>query len=131
MQHPGGERRFGLLYQSVHGDWSSAFYCYLHVADFLLNVPEPLLPRPLLVAILSGGLVRIMPPGVASFPFSIRFSTRVEVLFYSGNRVLVYLGLSGLLGVSYLLGELFQLLQQVLVGDAERLHLVCVGLHSL
>ena len=43
------------------------FYCYLHVADFLLDVHEPLLPRPLLVAILSGGLVRIMLPSVASF----------------------------------------------------------------
>ena len=32
------------------------------MADFLLDVPEPLLPRPLLVAILSGGLVRIMLP---------------------------------------------------------------------
>ena len=101
------------------------------MADFLLDVPEPFLPRPLLIAILSGGLVRIMLPGVASFPFSIRFSTRVEVLFFSGNRVLVFSGLSGLLGVSYLLGELFQLFQQVLVGDAERLHLVRVGLHCL
>ena len=66
---------------------SLAFYRYLHVADFLLDVPKPLLPRPLLVAILSEGLVRIMLPGVASFPFSIHFSTRVEVSFSSGNRV--------------------------------------------
>ena len=131
MQHPGGERRLGLLHQGVHGDWSSAFYSYLHVADFLLDVPEPLFPQPLLVAILSGGLVRIMLHGVASFPFSIRFSTRVEVLLFSGNRVLVLLGLSCLLGASYLPGELFQLFQQVLVGDAERLHLVRVGLYCL
>ena len=86
MQHLGGEWRLGLLHQGVHGDWNSAFYLYLHVADFLLDVPEPLLPRPLLVAILSGGLVRIMLHGVASFPFSICFSTRVEVLLFSGNR---------------------------------------------
>ena len=131
MQHPGGEWRFGLLYQGVHGNWSSAFYRYLHVADFLLDVPKPLLPRPLLVAILSGGLVRIMLPGVASFPFSIRFSTRVEVLFFSGNRVLVFSGMSCLLGVSYLHGELFQLFHQVLVGDTKCLHLVRVGLHCL
>ena len=98
VQHPGGEWRFGLLHQGVHGDYSSAFYRYLHVDDFLLDVPEPLLPRPLLVSILSGGLVRIMLPGVASFPFSIRFSTRVEVLFFLGNRVLVFSGLSCLLG---------------------------------
>ena len=77
--------------------------------DFLLDVPEPILPRPLLVAILSEGLVRIMLPGVASFPFSIRFSTRVEVLFFSSNRAFVFSGLSCLLGVSYLPGELFQL----------------------
>ena len=107
VQHPGGEWGFGLLYQEVHGDWSSAFYRYLHVADFLLDVPEPLLPRPLLVAILFGGLVRIMLPSVASFPFYIRFSTRVEVPFSSGNRVLGLLGLSCLLGASYFPGELF------------------------
>ena len=99
--------------------------------DFLLDVPEPLLPRPLLIAILFGGLVRIMLPGMASFAFSICFSMRVEVLLFSGNKVLVFLGLSCLLGVSYLPGELFQLFQQVLVGDVERLHLVRVGLHCL
>ena len=77
------------------------------MADFLLDVPEPLLPRLLLVAILSRGLVRIMLPGVASFSFSIRFSTRVEVLFSFGNRVLGLPGMSCLLGASYLPGELF------------------------
>ena len=107
MQHPGSEWGFGLLYQGVHGDGSSAFYRYLHVADFLLDVPKPLLPRPLLVAIPSGGLVRIILPGVANFPFSIRFSKRVEVLLSSGNRVLGLLGVSCLPGVSYLPGELF------------------------
>ena len=86
---------------------------------------------PLLVAILSGGLVRIMLPGVASFSFFIRFLTRVEVLLFSGNRVLVFSGLSCLLGASYLPGELFQLFQQVLVGDAECLHLVRADLYSL
>ena len=131
VQHPGDEWRFDLLHQGIHGDWSSAFYRYLHVADFLLDVPEALLPRPLLVAILSEGLVKIMLPGVASSSFSICFSTRVGVLLFSGNRVLVFSGLSCLLGASYLPGELFQLFQQVLVGDAEGLHLVRFGLHSL
>ena len=107
VQHPDSEWRLGLLHQGVHGDRSSAFYRYLHVVDFLLDVPEPLLPRPLLVAILSGGLVRIMLPSVVSFPFSIRFSTRVEVLFFSGNRVLGLLDLSCLLRASYLASELF------------------------
>ena len=91
------------------------------MADFLLDVPEPLLPRPLLIAILSRGLVRIMFPGVASFPFCIRFSMRVEVLLFSGNRILVFSGMLCLLGASYFPGELFQLFQQVLVGDAKRL----------
>ena len=131
VQHPDDEWRFCLLHQGVHGDWSSAFYRYLHVADFLLDVPEPLLTRPLLFEILSEGLVRIMLHGAASFPFSIRFSTRAEVFPFLDNRVLVFSGLSCLLGVSYLPGELFQLFQQVLVGGAERLHLVRVGLYCL
>ena len=83
VQHPGCEWGFGLLHRGVHRDWSSALYCFLHVAEFSLDVPEPLLPRPLLclllikdgpiafvvpamplfVAILSGGLVRTMLPG--------------------------------------------------------------------
>ena len=150
VQHPGCEWGFGLLYQGVYRDWSSALYYFLHVADFLLDVPEPLLPRPLLylllikdgpiafvvpampllIAILSEGLVRIMLPGVTSFSFSIRFSMRVEVLLFSGNRVLAFPGLSCLLGALYLLGKLLQLFQQVLGGDAERLHLVRVNLHS-
>ena len=150
MQHPGYEWRFSLLYQGVHGDWSSALYRFLHMADFLLDVPEPLLPRPLLclllikerpiafvvpampllIPILSGGLVRIMFPGMASFSFSIRFSTRVEVLLFSGNMVLVFLVLSCLLGALYLPGDLLQLFQQVLVGDWERFHLVRVDLYS-
>ena len=53
------------------------------------------------------------------------------MLLFSGNRVLVFSGLSCLLGASYLPGELFQLFQQVLVGDAERLHLVHVGMYCL
>ena len=101
------------------------------MTNFLLDVLEPLLPQPLLVAILSEGLVRIMLPDVASFPFSIRFSTRVEVLLFSGNRVLVFSGLSCLIGASYLPGELFKLFQQVLVGEVERLHLVRVSLYCI
>ena len=88
------------------------------MAEFSLDVPEPLLPRPLLclllitdgpiaffvpampllVAILSGELVRTLLPGVTSFSFSICFSMRVEVLFFLGNRVLTFSGLSRLLG---------------------------------
>ena len=52
------------------------------------------------------------------------------MLLFSGNRVLVFSGLLCLLGALYLSGELFQLFQQVLVGDAERFHLVLVDMHS-
>ena len=57
--------------------------------------------------------MRIMLPGVASFPFSIRFSTRVEVPLSFDNKVL---GLSGL--------------SCLLVDDSECLHLIRVGPHS-
>ena len=150
VQHPDCERGFSLLYQGVHRDWSSALYCFLHVAELLLDVPEPLLPRPLLcllltkdgliafvvpalpllIVILSGGLVRVMLPGVTSFSFSICFSMRVEVLFFSGNKVLAFSGLSYLLGALYFPGELLQLSQQALVGKTERLHLVHVDMYN-
>ena len=44
VQHPGCEPGFSFLYQGVHRDWSSALYCFLHVVELLLDVPEPLLP---------------------------------------------------------------------------------------
>ena len=125
VQHPGCEWGFGLLHQSIHRDWSSAFYLFLHVAELLLNVPEPLLPQPLpclmlikdgpipsvvptmplLIAIFSRGFVRIMLPNLASFPFSICFSRRVKVLlFFLGNGVSAFSGLSCLLGALYFSG---------------------------
>ena len=70
-------------------------------------------------------------PGVTSFSFSVRFSTRVKVLLFSGNKVLVFSGMSRLLGASYLPGELLQFFQQMLVGDAERFYLVRVSLYCL
>ena len=146
VQHPDCEWGFSLLYQGVHGDWSSALYRFLHVAKLLLDVPEPLLPRPLpyflldgpiasvvpampfLIAILSGGFVRIMLPSLASLSLSICFSRRVKVLlFFLGDGVLAFSGLSRLLGVLHLPGELLQLLQQELVGETECLHLVGIG----
>ena len=51
------------------------------------------------------------------------------MLLFSGNRILAFSGLSCLLGALYLPGELLQFFQQVLVGDAECLHLVRVDLH--
>ena len=52
------------------------------------------------------------------------------MLFFSGNRVLAFLGLLRLLGALYLSDELLQLSQQALVGDTERLHLVRVELST-
>ena len=45
VQNPDCERGFRFLNQSIHGDWGSTFYCLLHVAELLLDVLEPLLPR--------------------------------------------------------------------------------------
>ena len=72
----------------------------------------------------------VMLPGVTSFSFSICFSMRVEELFFSGNRVLAFSGLSCLLRALYLPGELLQLSQQALVSETEHLHLVCDDLYS-
>ena len=52
------------------------------------------------------------------------------MLFFSGNSVLAFPGMSCLLGALYLPSELLQLYQQALVGETERLHLVCVDLYS-
>ena len=46
------------------------------------------------------------------------------LLFFLGNGVYAFLGLSRLLGALYLPGELLQLSQQTLVGETELLHLV-------
>ena len=93
VHHLGCEWGFSLLYQGVHNDWRSALYRFLHVAELLLDVLEPLLlgpfpcfllirdgsiayvvhTIPLLIAILFEGFVRIMLPGLASFSFSICF----------------------------------------------------------
>ena len=123
VEHLGYERGCSLLYLGVHGDWSSTIYRFLHVAELLLHVLEPLLPRPLpcfplirdgsiasvvptmplLVVILFGGLVRVMLPDLASFYFSICFSRRVKVLmFFLDNGVLAFSGLSHLLGALHL-----------------------------
>ena len=50
------------------------------------------------------------------------------MLFFSGNSVLAFSGLSCLMGTLYLSGELLKLSQQTLVGETERLHLIGVRL---
>ena len=88
-------------------------------------IPKPLLPRPLpyflldglfapvvpamhfLIAILPGGLVRVMLPSLVGFSFSIFFSRRVEVLlFFLDSVVLAFSGLLCLLGALHLSGKL-------------------------
>ena len=133
VQHPGCERGFSLLHQSIHRDYSSAFYRFLHMAELLLDVPKPLLPRLLPHALPVRGwlIVSVIPikhsfitilssrgnvgttlPSSAGFSYSISFSRRVEVLlFFLGNGATTFLGLSYLLGVLHLSGELLQLSQ--------------------
>ena len=50
------------------------------------------------------------------------------LLFFLGNGVLAFSGLSRLLGALYLPVELLQLSKKMLVGETERLHLVGIGL---
>ena len=137
MYYPRRELGFYLLYQSIHGYWSSSFYGFLHVVELLLDVSEPLLPRLFpclllikdwsiasvvptknpLIMILSGGFVGIMLLGLASFSFSFNVSRNVVVLLF-------------FLRVLHQSGEFFQVFQQTLVGETECLHLVSIGLQS-
>ena len=52
------------------------------------------------------------------------------LLFFLGDGVLAFSGLSRLLGVLHLLGELLQLSQQRLVGETKCLNLVGIGMQS-
>ena len=52
------------------------------------------------------------------------------LLFFLGNGVLAFSGLSCLLGALHFPSELLQLSQQTLVSETERLHLVCIGMQS-
>ena len=52
------------------------------------------------------------------------------LLFFLGNGVFAFLGLSRLLAALHLPSELLQLSQQTLVGETERLHLIGIGVQS-
>ena len=52
------------------------------------------------------------------------------LLFFLGNGVMAFSGLSYLLGVLHLSGEFLQLSQQTLVGEMECLHLVGIGVYG-
>ena len=105
---------------------------FLLIKDGYGSITYVVPSMPILIAILSGRFVRITLPSLASFSFSICSSRRVEVLLlFLGEVVWAFSGLSCLLGALHLPGELFQLSQQMLVCEAEHLHLICIGLYSL
>ena len=52
------------------------------------------------------------------------------LLFFLGNGIEAFSGLSGLLWVLHLSGELLQLSQQTLVGETEHLHLIGIGVYG-
>ena len=125
-----------MLYQRVHGDRSSSFHCFPHVAELLLDVPETLFLRPFpylrlikggsiasvgptgnpLIAVLWG-LIMIGLLGSTSFFFSVSVLRTVVVLPF-------------FLRLLHLSGEFFQVSQQTLVGETKRLHFVSIGLYS-
>ena len=137
VQYLGREQRLCLLYQRIHGDWSSFFHRFPHAAKLLLDAPKMLLPRPFpylrlikggsiasviptenpLIAVLSWGLIRIWLLGSASFSVSISVPRNVMVLSF-------------FLQPLHLSGEFLQVSQQMPIGKTELLHLVSIGLYS-
>ena len=93
------ERGLHLLYQRIHGDWSSFFHCFPHAAKLLLDVLKMLLPRPFpylrlikggsiasivlignpFIAVFSWGLIMIGLLGSAGFSFSVSVPMSVVV----------------------------------------------------
>ena len=52
------------------------------------------------------------------------------LLFFLGNGAMAFSGLSYLMGMLHLSGELPQLSQQTLIGEIECLHLVGIGVYG-
>ena len=74
--------------------------------------------------------MRSVPPGSTGFCFCFDSSGSAEIgLSSMRGDVMAFLSLSRLLCSLHLSGELFQLFYQELIGEAECLHLVRVGLH--
>ena len=126
MQQSSRERGFRLLYQRIHGNWGSTLHSLLHVAELLLDVLEPLLPRffplPLLIrgwllasvvparhsliATIFEGYIGIMPPSLAIFSSFVNASGGVEVLlFLLWSGIAAFTGLLCLRWPLYLSGE--------------------------
>ena len=82
------------------------------------------------VAFLSWSWLWSVPPGSAGFCLCFSASGNVEIVLpFVGRKVVSLLRLSCILWALYLPGKLLQFPYQALVDEAERLHLVRVGLH--
>ena len=121
------------------------------MAELLLDILEPLLPRsfflsPLIrgrlftsilpvkrsfVLTVLGGYVRIMPSGPAIFSFSVSDSGGAEVLLLLlWYGIAAFMGLLFILWLLHLSGEFHQLPQQALIDETEGLHLVASSVES-
>ena len=121
------------------------------MAELLLDILEPLLPRSFLisplmrgrlftsivlvkrsfVATVSKGYIEIMPSGPAIFSSSVSFLGGADVLL-----LLLWYGIAACMGLLFILwslhlsGELLQLPQQALIDKTEGLHLVASSVES-
>ena len=121
------------------------------MAELLLEILEPVLPRSFLLSILmrgrlftsivlvkrffvvtvSGGYVGIMPSGPAIFSSSVSVSGGAEVLL-----LLLWYGITAFMGLLFVLwslhlsGEFHQLPQQALINETEGLHLIASSVES-
>ena len=150
VQHFWSERRFRLLYQSIHSVWGAPFDDLLHMAELLLEVPESLLPCLLsyyqwgtmwLRALTASSVYRLVPfpyrgwwwavsPGLTGFRLCFGISgNTIVVSSLVWRNVVAFPSLTFLSGVLRLSGELFYLLYQALVDKAECFYFVGVGLN--
>ena len=121
------------------------------MAELLLDILEPLLPRlflfsPLMigrlftsfipikrsfVSFVSGGYVRIMPFGLAIFSSFVIVSRGIKVLL-----LLLWYGIAASMGLLFILwslhlsSEFYQLPQQALIDETKGLHLVASRVES-
>ena len=149
VQHLRSEGRFRLLHQGIHSVWGTPFNYLLHVVELLLEVPESLLPCLLscdrwgvmwfyvlaassvycLVLFSYRGWLWVVPPGLTRFRLCFGISgNTIAVSSFVWRNIVTFLSLTLFSGVLYLSGELFYLLYQALVDEAECFHFVCIGL---
>ena len=149
VQHFRSERRFGLLYQNIHSVWGAPFDDLLHMAKLLLEVSESLLPCLLsyyrwgsmrLHALSASSAYRLVffpyrgwwwavSPGLTGFRLCLGIpGNNVAMSSLMWGNVVAFPILTLFLGVLHLSGELFYLLYQTLVDEAECFHFVGIGL---